>query len=486
MPRHTHSTHLRSLDCLLCQVEVTKQGNHLGESEPVGNRAAVDHHLSELGAGDGQRSVALLLGLISRDVCLFLFNVHHLLEGDKVDTELLLQRKHEILGIVGTVEVLTLGVLAASMVTTNDHTSAAVVLANQSVLQSLAGTTDHHAVRQIFELDVVKTVGKSIVGELAGLSGHIVILSGADDRVNKNISIILGGNVQEHGSVGAVDGVARLEGDEVLRGLLGANLTRRLAYNPVTLRESQAPYAATDVVLLLLGHKVEDRGVLETGSAVHLLGLNQTVRCPLAFDLDHTTGTSLLVEELNEVTLLNVLIISVKGDGETEELALRETVAINDGVISNLIHEAGKGRETAIHKELEVASLTLVQVYLVGGAGKRALVLSHKEIDKLATVRHTLAGNTGVDTALSLKTTNETTGTLTLVEFNRDRGVSVTKALPDINVRTVSVDLLLGVRKVRLGKIHMLEVVAIANSGTNGLVSNRKATVEGVVGHVIL
>lgn len=68
--------------------------------------------------------------------------VRHGLEGNDLNPELFGQRQQQVLGLHRPVEVVARLVLAPCMVAADNHVRAAVVLADQGVLDSLAWTTN--------------------------------------------------------------------------------------------------------------------------------------------------------------------------------------------------------------------------------------------------------------------------------------------------------------------------------------------------------
>jgi hypothetical protein len=76
------------------------------------------------------------------DMPVLFLAVRHGLEWNNVDAELLGEGQQQILGVKRAIEVIAALVLAARVVAPNDHVRAAIILADDGVLDRLAGAAD--------------------------------------------------------------------------------------------------------------------------------------------------------------------------------------------------------------------------------------------------------------------------------------------------------------------------------------------------------
>lgn len=124
-----------------------------------------------------------------------------------------------------------------------------------------------------------------------------------------------------------VDGVAALEGDDVLPG--GEGGADLLGGSALELADGQleADDLSAEVVLAALHGDHLDGGVLDGRGAVAVLGLEDLVGHPLGLDL-HGTDLLALVGEEHPVADLHVLRVGVVDDGQTWRADRRGRVGV--------------------------------------------------------------------------------------------------------------------------------------------------------------
>lgn len=165
--------------------------DNLGVGEPLGNMGAGAQTLAKLGTGD-IKSLGACGDLVLGFILVVVRAVGDLLEGNDLDTELVLVLLDELLGVVGPVEVLALGVLTGtSVVTADDEVSRTVVLADNGMPESLTGTTHTHGERE--KAKDGHTVGvtgeKGLIGTDTGEVVDITGLCEANNRVDQDIGL---------------------------------------------------------------------------------------------------------------------------------------------------------------------------------------------------------------------------------------------------------------------------------------------------------
>src|ERR1039458_5271821 len=190
--------------------------NYLGIGEPRRNVAAFIQPVAQFGAGDIQNLVALL-DLVVGDVAVLVFEVHHHAERHHGDADVGLVLLKSFLGLVGTIEGLAVGVFArAGVIAAHDEVGAAVVLANQGVPDRFARSTHAHGKRQ--ERELLRSLwilrAQQLVAAHAGVVVHVSGLRHSDDGMDQKVGFHLLGRAESEFHVGAVHGVASLEGND--------------------------------------------------------------------------------------------------------------------------------------------------------------------------------------------------------------------------------------------------------------------------------
>mmetsp|Transcript_4775 Transcript_4775/g.10448 ORF Transcript_4775/g.10448 Transcript_4775/m.10448 type:complete len:367 (-) Transcript_4775:276-1376(-) len=334
------------------------------EGKPLGDVLAITEHLPELGARELLDVVALLLGVVSCDVVL-LARVHEVERWHRLHAELVRLGLGEVLRLEGAVEVLASDRrLGASHVTANDEVCAAEVLADHHVVDRLARASHVHGVRQVgparllARLGVLGLLDEHLVRLVAHGAGDVLLLRRAARRVDEHDGVL--GDVgrveraREELVVGAVDGVAALEGDDVgvLREL-GARLGRRLA-REVAHRHLEALDRAADVVAAALHGHHAHAGVLNGGGAVALEALLGLVRGPLGGD-SQEAHVRALVGEKHLGADVDRRVASVHHHREAEDEARWQLHLVDDAAVLLLGEESRERREAAVAEELDIA-----------------------------------------------------------------------------------------------------------------------------------
>lgn len=132
--------------------------------------------------------------------------------------------RNELLRIVRAVEILPSGVLTRpSVVTTNDEMGGTKVLANDSVPEGFTGTAHTHSEGK--KCEVAHTVGiaghDGFVDTDAGVVVNIAGLGETDDGVDEDVCLAIARGTDGEFAMGAMHGVARLEGDDLAPCELG-------------------------------------------------------------------------------------------------------------------------------------------------------------------------------------------------------------------------------------------------------------------------
>src|SRR6267154_1591761 len=118
--------------------------HNFGISKPRGNIAAFVQTLPELGTGNIEYAVALLHFVIG-NIFVLVFEVDHHVERNHGDADVGFVLLENFLRFIGTVERLAVRVFARTrVVAANDEMCTTVILANESVPDSLAWSSHAH------------------------------------------------------------------------------------------------------------------------------------------------------------------------------------------------------------------------------------------------------------------------------------------------------------------------------------------------------
>ena len=313
----------------------------------------------------------------------------------------------EVLGLVGAVEILAgQGGFAARHVAADDEVAAAVVLADDHVLQGLPGAGHVHGVGQVGPADarVGHLGGQALVGGEAHLAGDVVLLGGATGGMHQHhrLAADVGGleGPGEEFVVGPVDGVAALEGHHVLsRRQGGAHLGGSPAGEHPP-RQGQALEAPAQVIATPLGGDHAHRRMLQGGGAVAAPGLHHLVGLPAALDGEHRQVLALIGQQ-QALTHRDLLVVGVEDDRQAEEQAAGGAVVRHHGLVILLMHEAAQGGEAPHDQQLDVAGIAVAALHhpVHRGTGRLmhlgSLVLGNHQVDEGAAVGIDQGGGAG-------------------------------------------------------------------------------------------
>ena len=139
------------------------------------------------------------------------------MEGHDLDSELVAVLLDGILGVIGTVKVNALAVLSRTgVVTADDEMGRAVVLADDSVPDGFARATHTHGERQETEDSHAVGVARQ-QGLVDAHTGEVVDVTGlgeTHDGVDQDVGMVRSSSPNSEFSMGAVHGIAGLEGDD--------------------------------------------------------------------------------------------------------------------------------------------------------------------------------------------------------------------------------------------------------------------------------
>jgi len=188
--------------------------DHLGVREPLRDGGARLEAAAELRAGN-IKGLNALLDLIGGNVLIEVRDVGDHLEGDNLNTELVLVLGHHLLGLVGSVGVLAIRHLAwAGVVAADDEVGQAIVLPDEGVPDGLTGPAHPHGEGEEAEggHSVRVPLHDGVVNADAGEVVNISRLGQAHHRVDEHVGSNLPGSAHSELPVGPVHGIAGLEG----------------------------------------------------------------------------------------------------------------------------------------------------------------------------------------------------------------------------------------------------------------------------------
>lgn len=255
--------------------------------EPIGDGGTGSESLSELGTRDIGGG-GTLGNLVDGLVLVRARKVGHGLEGNHLNLELILELSNELLGVVGTVKVLTLRVLTGtSVVSTDNEVGRTKVLSDEGVPDSLPGTSHPHSEGQ--EGKMGHTLGirghESLVSSDSSVVVNISGLGKTDNGVDEDIGSSLTGSSNGKLSVGSVHRVSGLESDNLSPGELvemGSELGGGVSEGNVVKvgRSLDSLDLTADVELLDIVAEVGDGrvgNVIRTQNLLSLVGLVRSV-----------------------------------------------------------------------------------------------------------------------------------------------------------------------------------------------------------------
>ena len=187
--------------------------------------------------------------------------------------------------------------------------------------------------------------------------------------------------------VGPVDGVTALECHHVLAfWQSGTYLSGGLARER-TLRELHARDGTAEVEPAALTGNHADGRMLQGAGAVAAKSLPRLIRLPLAL-YGHHGQTTALVGQQQSLTDNNVGAIGVHHDRQTKEQARGGAVALHDGLIVLLVHEAAQRGESPHHQQLDVTgvAVTALDGVIHAGTGRIPLIRGKAQVHERAAV----------------------------------------------------------------------------------------------------
>mmetsp|Transcript_10450 Transcript_10450/g.25254 ORF Transcript_10450/g.25254 Transcript_10450/m.25254 type:complete len:426 (-) Transcript_10450:33-1310(-) len=368
------------------------------EGEPFRDVLSSTKHLTELGSRQLLDVQSLLLGFVGGGVT-FLFSEDKVQRWDRGDTKLFGVGLGDVLGVVGTIVILSGdGGLGSGHITSDDEVSAAEVLTDDHVLDGFTWSGHVHGVWKVFPEDT--WVGgfflENLVGLVTGGSWDIVGLGRSASRVDKNNTAFTDQRIVKSACekfvVSTMDRVTALEGNDVLviRKLV-ADLSGGLA-GEVTDRSVQSGDLSSHVVLSTFGGNHQGSWVLQLRGSVALLALIDLVGDELVGELNSGNWKVSLLEK-DGGSWLKIFIISIENDRKTENGSVRKRHVLNNAVVGGFVHESSQRRESSVHDKFDIAQLTFASLKLNSGRGNGGvLVISHL-VDKNSSVGHLLGSH---------------------------------------------------------------------------------------------
>ena len=383
--------------------------DHVGEGEPGRDINTLLEPAAELGTGDGLDATALG-DLVNLKVLTAVLDVDHVVVGQDLDAELALEGTDQVLGIVVSVEVLSVSVLTGTgVVTTNDEVGGTVVLTDEGVPQSFPGSSHSHGKGEEAEGGHARGVGLQQLqvdpdtGEVIDVSrlGH------TDNGVDEHVGLGVAGSTEGQLTVRAMHGVTGLEGNNTDVAVLaegspdlGGGHTEIIKV--VVDGERDSLKLTSQVHVGGLVEEVLDGGVtLVIGGTEHHLGFTSLVRSVDGADGQDSEGVSVLVSEGDTVTNLvglGSLLSDIKGDGHGPDLSIGQPGGLDDALVVVFVEETLEGGETTVEEHLDIAQLArsegdcrqglglLLQLVKGGPSDKQLLGLSNGKV--IALRRH--------------------------------------------------------------------------------------------------
>lgn len=331
---------------------------------------------SQLTGTGNIQGLGSLRNLVLGHVLVGVRKVGHLLEWHDFNAELVPVLLNKVLSVVWAVEVDTLAVLAGtSVVTANNEVSCTVVLADDGVPERLTRTSHTHGEgQQTQNGHAVGVAGKkSLVDADTGEVINVTGLGKTDDGVDEHVGLSAAGGTDSELTVGAVHWVAGLESDDLGPAKLvevQTELCGRVAESDVVVvhQTVDSVELTTDVVVASGVEEVLDGRVC----VVAVLVENLASLLLLVGLVDIVDGHDGQVPVISEVTQsdagagldaegVNGLLVQVEVDGYGEEVAVSQTVVLNNAIVILLVHETLKWGEATIEDQLQIAELALVQ-----------------------------------------------------------------------------------------------------------------------------
>ena len=308
-----------------------------------------------------------------------LLHIDHVFEIDHFDADLFLMLAHQILGIIGAIEVFACRVLTRSgVVATDDEMGAAVVLADKRVPNGLA--RPGHAHRK-----VQKRHGRGrprifvehrLIAAHAGKVIDIARFGHADNRMDEKVGLRFFCGAEGQFLMCAVQRVACLEGNDLAPAKfaeMGAQFVGGIAPGAeiVMHRLLDAGHRTAEIDLARVVVQVVNCWVRLVISAKDVFGFLGFVRNPVVSDRQRGEDDAFLIAQCDILPFLErggEFFRHIKRDRHRPERSVRKAHVLDDAVIIFFRQEPFERIEPAIHQKLEVADLARGQIpaYEVG------------------------------------------------------------------------------------------------------------------------
>jgi len=379
-------------------VILTKYLYYTLEGKPFRDVLSSSEHLTELGSRKLLDIKSLLLGLSVGNVSLLL-SVYKVKRWYGHNSKTLGVFTGDILGIIGTVVVLSGdGGFGSSHITSYNEMCASEILTDHHVLDGLTGSGHVHGVRKVLPegTGILGLLLEYLVSLITDNSWDIIGLGRSASGVYKYNSTLsyelIIKSTGEELIMGTVDGVTALEGNNILvLGESGTDLSRGLAWE-ITDGGVKSGNLSSHVITSTLGGNHEGSRVLNFGSSVTLEALKGLVGGELVSELN-SGNWAVSVLKKNSHTGLKVLRVGIENNGKSEDKSIRKLHLLNNTLVSDLVHESGKGGESSVYNKLNVAKLTGGELKLGstrGNSGGLSVIRVEHEVYKLSSVGNLL------------------------------------------------------------------------------------------------
>mmetsp|Transcript_23936 Transcript_23936/g.37280 ORF Transcript_23936/g.37280 Transcript_23936/m.37280 type:complete len:569 (-) Transcript_23936:50-1756(-) len=342
--------------------------DHIGEGEPGGDVNSLLESATELGSGDGLDG-APFGDLVNLKVLSTFFDVDHVVVGQDLDAELTLEAADQVLGVIVTIEVVTVLVFTgSSVVTANNKVGGTVVLTDKSMPQSLSGSSHSHGKREETKSGHARGVGLQQF-QVDPDSGEVIDISRlghTDNRVDKHVGLGIASSTEGQLTVRAMHGVTGLEGNNTdITGLAesGSGLSRGHAEIGEVIvvgerdsLELSSHVHSTGLVVDVLNGRV----ALVIGRAENHLGFTSLVGSVDGSNSQDGEGVSVLITEgdpVSNLVLLGGLLADIEGDGHRPNFSVGQPGVLDHALVVILVEESLKGGETTIEEHLHIAQL---------------------------------------------------------------------------------------------------------------------------------
>ena len=353
------------------RVDTTKLLEHLGKGEPVRDLLAAREAPRQILVVDGGDRLAALLGFIALDEARASRRPGEALERDHGDADLALVAREQLVGSVGRVEARDTGAGGARVVGADDEVGAAVVAPDDGMPERLARSGHARGERQQRQRGeaVGIVASERLIAFHAGEMIEVPRPAGADARMDQNMRLGALGRLQRDLALEAVHRTPGMKADHAPPAEPGeemAQILGRVAQRLVAVMSGQldALQRAADVPGPGLMTQIGYPGMGVVLGGVHQPRLAGLVRLPHVVHGEHGEHETLAVAHREPRALRDRRggrLVDVEGDRDRPHAAVGEAPVLDDAIVGGVIHEACERREGAVHEQLEVAELTLIE-----------------------------------------------------------------------------------------------------------------------------